>query len=82
MKAGNLQIKWRYAEPMTACFITNGNGSFIAGSRCVCAKNDHFCRDTGRKLSLARAMKESNMPKEERRVVWEIYRKMTPQPRW
>jgi len=82
MKAGNLQIKWRYAKPMTACFITNGSGSFIAGSRCVCAETDHFCKDTGRKISLTRALKEANMPKEERKVIWELYRNMKVGGRW
>jgi hypothetical protein len=81
MKAGNLQIKWRYAEPITACFVTK-DGSFIASQRCECAKTDHFCKDTGRKLSLSRTLKEMKMPKEERKVVWELYRNMKVGGRW
>jgi hypothetical protein len=47
-----------------------------------CATNDCFCKETGRKLSLARAMKNANLPKEERRVIWEIYRNMKLGGRW
>jgi len=82
MKCGNLTIKWRYAKPTTACFITNGNGSFIAGSRCDCSEKDHFCKDTGRKLSLLRALKEMDMPKEERKVIWLLYKDMKLGGRW
>jgi len=81
MKAGNLQIKWRYAEPITACFITK-DGSYSASARCECSGKDHFCKDTGRKISLLRAMKKLEMPKEERRVVWELYRNMKVGGRW
>ena len=82
MKAGNLTIKWRYAKPTTACFITNAKGSFITGSRCRCSEKDHFCKDTGRKLSLLRALKEMDMPKEERKVIWLLYKDMKLGGRW
>ncbi len=59
---------------------TTGNQLVMAYS--LCAPGDTFCKDTGRKLSLARAMKNANLAKEERTVIWELYRKMSPKNRW
>jgi len=82
MKAGNLTIKWRYAEPMTACFILNEKGAYVGSSNVVCSPRDHFCKDTGRKKSLSKVLINIGMPKEERRVLWELYRNMSPKKRW
>uniref|UniRef100_A0A6M3LRG7 Uncharacterized protein n=1 Tax=viral metagenome TaxID=1070528 RepID=A0A6M3LRG7_9ZZZZ len=86
MKAGDLNIKWRYIErdthkPMTECLLQNGDTLLNRGSA-FCNVNDHFVRDKGRKLSLLRAMKNAGMSKEERKVIWELYRNMTPNMRW
>jgi len=48
----------------------------------LCSNKDNFSRDTGRKISLARALKASQIPKEERLKVWEAYRGMTKKGRW
>lgn len=37
---------------------------------------DQFNKKIGRKLSLARAL-DHNLPKEQRRVIWEAYRRYT-----
>jgi hypothetical protein len=92
MKAGNLTIKWYHTfitdtvpsasagRFFTSCSLSKDSETHIAHA--TCAPNDHFCKETGRKLSLARVMKNANLPKEERTVVWEIYRNMTPNKRW
>jgi hypothetical protein len=86
MKAGNLKISWRYSDDIpkvTACFIDMDSLPFpIAQGLAKCVKGDHFCRDTGRKLSLSRALKEANLPKEERKVIWELYRNTKRGGRW
>jgi len=38
-----------------------------------CHENDNYCRETGRKISLTRAMQNSTLSKHERRLVWEAY---------
>jgi hypothetical protein len=83
MKAGNLTIKWYYDNAVTDCSIENPDLPFPIGvGKCVCAKSDMFCRNTGRKMSLARALKNANLPKEERKVIWELYRNTKPGGRW
>jgi len=47
-----------------------------------CSAKDHFNKDTGRKLSLLRALQNANVPKKERKEIWEAYRTMTKKPRW
>ena len=87
MKAGKFYIRWRYAKAFgqhmgtTECIISTENtemGKEIA----VCHEKDNFCRATGRKLSLTRAMESVRLTKEERKEIWEAYRNMTPKPRW
>jgi hypothetical protein len=89
MKAGSLTIRWRYpikTKEITQCFITNslsgldniGNYDGMA----ICADGDHVNKEKGRKLSLARAMKKASIPKEERKVIWEIYRNTKLGGRW
>lgn len=83
MKVGNYKIKWQYVgNVFTHCYITNLIGAILAEGTARRVKNDHFCKDTGRKLSLARALKDAQLSKDERKVVWEIYRGMKPNKRW
>lgn len=89
MKAGLLKIKWRYIErqnmpPITFCGIMRDDDptKFPISGVAACTTNDHFCKETGRKLSLARAMKRANLPKEERTVIWELYRNTKLGGRW
>lgn len=83
MKAGNLQIRWRYhSQWVTICSILKEDDSFVGAGNACLHDHDHFCKETGRKLSLARALKTANLPKEERTVVWEIYRNTKLGGRW
>lgn len=68
------------------CFITKaGDGKNICtvpfqgigAARCM--PSDSFCRRTGRKLALARAIK--NWPKAERSAIWAAYFVAMPQDR-
>lgn len=83
MKVNNLTIKWlyRHVPIVTYCDVYVGD-AIIATGDARCNPSDHFCKESGRKLSLARALKQANIPKEERKKVWEIYRTMTKKGRW
>lgn len=89
MKAGNYKIKWGYdtcaeaidATHVTWCEMMLNERKTVLGAA-ICSNKDHFCRNTGRKISLGRAMKNAGLPKEERTVIWELYRNMTPKKRW
>lgn len=66
----------------TSCTIEL-NGVYHASGMAHCTPTDIFSRDKGRKLSLARAIK--NVPllsKEDKKMIWEAYRTMTTKPRW
>jgi len=85
MKTGNLVIKWYhdfmdFGQHQTCCEIVNGEFKYYGTA--LCHKKDQFCKATGRKLSLARALKVAGLSKNERAKVWEDYRNMTPKKRW
>ena len=85
MKAGNLKIRWRHKNLMgafTECAVWSPISEKPIVGTAWLNPRDHFCKEIGRKLSLARAMKNANLLKEERRVVWELYRNMKPSKRW
>jgi hypothetical protein len=87
MKAGNLRIKWDHIDNVltgrhyTVCDILEEEKNISTGVS-FCSHKDNFCRETGRKLSLARALKNTNLSKEERTVIWEIYRNTKKGGRW
>jgi hypothetical protein len=37
-----------------------------------CSKRDQFCKDKGRKISLARAMKRLGLFREQRTAIWDV----------
>ncbi len=82
MKAGNLTIKWHHRPAQTGCSLKNEKTGEVVYGTALCHAKDHFCKDTGRKLSLARALKKADIPKAERTVIWELYRNMKPNKRW
>jgi hypothetical protein len=83
MKAGSYSIKWRYTptKQITQCQILDDNG-IIGEGQALLAHTDRFCKNTGRKISLARAMFDADIPKTERIVFWELYRNMKIGGRW
>lgn len=65
----------------TYCAIFK-NDALIVEDYALCSLVDTFCKETGRKLSLARAMRSADIPKEERTEIWEQYRNSKPSKRW
>lgn len=47
---------------------------FEAAGQAFCSPKDQFCKETGRKVSLMKALRGWERP--ERRLVWEAYWKM------
>lgn len=82
MTTDKYQIRWFYHHGITACAINSLSGRHIESGRAVCNKTDHFCRDTGRKISLARAMAAAKLSKEERTEIWKTYCGMKKNGRW
>lgn len=80
-------ITWKYSEVenletskisrITTCKIVDdsiqGSPFTVATATSKCHENDRFVKESGRKLSLARAIKALNLPKSERKIIWETY---------
>jgi hypothetical protein len=83
MKAGKYKVSWCHVDNLvTHCYLSIDNIEDETPGYCLCNKGDNFSRDIGRKLSLVRVLRRSNIPKEDRKLIWETYRTMTVKPRW
>jgi len=90
LKVKDYEIQWEHSYCVTNKYpIKAGTVCRLQGDRGVetsaealCSKKDNFCKDTGRKISLSRAMQKAELPKKERTLIWEAYRNMTEKPRW
>ena len=80
MKTGIYTVKFAHQRPETHCIIETPDEVFKGVSKC--STKDMFCKDTGRKIALKKALNESDIPKEHRAQIWEEYRNMTVVPRW
>jgi hypothetical protein len=58
--------------PGTACFIVGVDG-FIRVGETLLHPKDNYDRNIGRKMSMARALKESRFPKGIRKMFWKEY---------
>ena len=67
-------------KAITECYLYTGDKRLDIGLA-GCSWEDNFSRDTGRKVSLKRAI--ATLPKKDRTMIWEAYRiQMTKAPRW
>jgi len=85
MKALDYSIRWSYRHiPIsTYCDIYKENLPFPVGSgEAICHFTDQFCKETGRKISLARAMRNALLTKETRTLIWDEYRNTKKGGRW
>ena len=80
------KVRWQYGlagngvcvRRLTECRIsrnTNPEEDYVGFAEC--SPTDHFCKETGRKVSLTRALKHATRVLgwggKQRRVVWETY---------
>jgi 7-keto-8-aminopelargonate synthetase-like enzyme len=70
LKVGFAHHRNLKAKPVTICTITGGKDVVSSGAA-RCADHDNFCRATGRKLALTRAL--AKFDKAARSVVWAKY---------
>ena len=70
-------VKWRHPVlesgiRITECSVkAEGWSETVASTRC--SKKEQFQKDRGRKISLARVLKEMRLPKQERKFFWVEY---------
>lgn len=85
IKRREFQVRFRHENEYhryTICKIMRGD-KIVAEGMAECHPKDNFCKDTGRKLSLARALqflfpnkkgkKRSKATQARRRVFWDAY---------
>lgn len=94
MKLKDYYVSWMYLKEngiksissnkniKTRCIIKQ-NDEILETGECMCGKNDNFNKESGRKLSLSRALK-SLYPnqKEKRTEFWNVYNNLGRFPRW
>lgn len=64
---------WPQAKAMTVCYLSIGEPTVDWISFALCSKKDNFCKETGRKVSLARALQAAGLTYGERKQIWEAY---------
>lgn len=65
---------------VTTCTITREGSNIHYTGKAIPSGKDNFCRDTGRKIALKRAVQ--SLPKKDRSAIWGDYRNSTEVPRW
>lgn len=81
MRVEDLRIVFKYEDKRkTTCSVLDENSQVLTQGVAICGSRDHFCRDTGRKYSMKRALEP--LSKETRTKIWETYRRSTKNPRW
>jgi len=50
----------------------------VAFGNAECSRHDNFCKETGRKVSLANALKKAGFTQPERKLVWDAYFNRAP----
>ena len=73
---GAVKVKWYYIPVKqrrisTRCILTLTDGVTEQIGVTLCSKKDNFCRETGRKISLARAV--DNLDRDFRKEIWGAY---------
>ena len=94
MILGNTKVNFRYnlKKRTTVCTIRRKDATEdeMAIGKSTCCKEDFLklkgnpkeFKRQGRKLSMKRAISNSDLSKEERTAIWEAYRASTKVPRW
>lgn len=82
MKLGSTEVSFRHLKDTgrTICTVVS-KGKAYHGTA-TCSKEDNFCRNTGRKISMTKALDRTALTKKQRTNVWNAYRDMPSKPRW
>jgi len=73
MILNNYKVKWLHKRKSTSCVIKLEDGTKLITGIAFLHPKDNFCKATGRKVSLARALKLYGFSKEERKKFWSDY---------
>lgn len=57
---------------ITRCFICQGD-EVIGDGISFCSLSDTYCKETGRRLTLMRALNDAGFSREERTLFWQTY---------
>ncbi len=68
------KIAFQHLPTRTICWIMLGDDTPLWTGCSRLHPNDNYCKETGRKLSLARALQASGFAREERKLFWAAYR--------
>ena len=70
----DLRLNWAHnsSTKETICQLVDKDNKVVTSGIAKAFHKDNFCKATGRKLSLTRALKKSNFNKLERTAVWQI----------
>lgn len=69
----------------TKCLITKGkesDGEFVAAGFALLHPKDNFCKEKGRRVALAKALRDTDFNKTQKASFWEAYRNWGINPRW
>lgn len=72
---------WEGDKTVTTCEVFSAapgqkfkdHGTVIGQGVAVCDSRDNFCKEIGRKLSMTRALRNTDLSKQERQLIWENY---------
>ena len=67
------ELYYFLGHPGTYCRITDEIGASVSSGKTVLHTNDNYDKNFGRKLSLARALKNGGFSTPERTLFWEAY---------
>ncbi len=73
----SLMVDWHHntTTKETICQLIDNNGNVIASGIAKAGHGDQFCKKTGRKLALIRALKTCQCPKSTRTEIWAVIKK-------
>ncbi len=68
------KIAFQHKPTQTLCLIHSEPPTIQVSGFTQVHPNDTYCKETGRKLSLARALANAGFTREERKLFWAAYR--------
>lgn len=84
LDGADISIKFRYVDAVTMCYLeiidVRNGANYVFGGYALCNSKDQFNKETGRKLSLKRALEMSNIDKPHRRAIWLKYHSRNEMP--
>lgn len=71
LDGASVSIKFKFQDAVTICYFIVDNWVFSGSA--LCSSNDQFNKETGRKISLRRALANAGVDKAHRAAIWLKY---------